>query len=169
MGRFVPPATLRSAEVRVVAASAMVAVLVACGGDEDAARDDAGRVVTGGDLSTLELRVGDCFVPPEDVESELSEVRAVPCEEPHRHEVYAMVQWTDGDLRPDDERLGTFADNECLDEFEPYVGRDYFDSSLVLTYLLPSIRSWNEVADRSIVCVARSGSELTRSVAGGGV
>jgi hypothetical protein len=141
-----------------------VAMLVGCGGDDVAERDDDGRVIHAGDLDVVDLRVGDCFVPPDDVEAEISSVRAVPCEEPHQHEVYAFAPWTEGDLRPDDNQLGTFADTACLAEFEPYVGRDYLDSPLVLTYLLPSIRSWNELGDHGVVCVARSNGELSSSV-----
>ncbi len=148
--------------VSVVLAVAMLAA--GCGGDDGAERDDGGRVTHPGDLDAVELRVGDCFVPPDDLEAEVTAVRAVPCEEPHQHEVFAYAPWTEGDLRPDDNQLGTFADIACLAEFEPYVGRDYLESPLVLTYLLPSIRSWNELGDHGIVCVARSTTELTSSV-----
>ena len=153
-----------SAYVAVSVLLAVAMLTAGCGGDDAAERDDDGRVTQAGQMDVVELRVGDCFVPPEDVEAEVTVVRAVPCDEPHEHEVYAFAPWTEGDLRPDDNQLGTFADTACLAEFEPYVGRDYLDSPLVLTYLLPSIRSWNELGDHGVVCVARSNSELSGSV-----
>ena len=137
----------------------------ACGGAPDAARDD-GRIVTAGDLSVVELQVGDCFVAPDDPGSEITGVRGVPCDETHQHEVFALEPWTDGDLRPDDRQLGEFADTRCLARFQEYTGVDYLESPLVLTYLLPSIRSWNEVGDREIVCVVRSPDDRVGSVAG---
>lgn len=155
-----------------ISALALVAlVAVGCGGgDAGAERDEAERIVSAGELSSLALRAGDCFVPPDDPGTEVAEVEGVPCDEGHRHEVMALVPYDESELRPDDADLGTFADRACLAQFEPYVGADYLESSLFFTYLLPSIRSWNEVDDRVVVCVARSPEqELTTSVAGTGI
>jgi hypothetical protein len=148
-------------------ALAVAGGLGGCGGKPDAERSD-GHIVTAGKLSVLDLEIGDCFVPPDDLGTELVDVEGVPCSEPHQHEVFAVAAWTDGELRPDDRDFGVFADTRCLAAFRDYTGVDYLESPLVLTYLLPSIRSWNEVGDREVVCVARSPEELERSVAGAG-
>lgn len=165
------PLSAGSLPLALGALAVMAILLTGCGdGSSSAERDEGERIISAGDLPSLALRAGDCFVAPEDPGTEVAEVEGVPCDETHRHEVMALVPYEDGELRPDDADLGIFADRACLAEFEPYVGTDYLESSLFITYLLPSVRSWNEVDDRVVVCVARSPEqELTASVEGTGL
>ena len=144
--------------------AATVAILVlglsACG-------VGGGKSVPGVQISVFHLKVGECLVPPTSIQAELSSVKVVPCRVPHTQEVYAKVDDSSaGDNYPGDTVLRSFADGQCLQQFEPYVGVDYRDSSLFYTYLLPSVRSW-AAKDRTVVCViTTTGQQLTASVKG---
>ena len=87
-------------------------------------------------------------------------------------EAYALVDYVppDGgvaDSYPGDDALTTFADGTCAEQFTGYVGVSYQDSTLFFTYLLPSARSWEQDADRKVICfITTTGQQLTASVAG---
>jgi hypothetical protein len=121
-------------------------------------------------VSVFDIAVGDCFVAPTDVKAELSDLSRVPCTVPHQQEAYASVTYTppDGsDDYPGNAALDTFAKGACAQAFTGYVGIAYQDSSLWLTYLLPSARSWQQGDDRSVWCfVTTTGQALTKSVKG---
>lgn len=141
-----------------------------CGGGDDAERGTDGRVTEPGDVSVYELLTGDCLSPPEEVQAGIEQVRVVPCAEPHTQEVFATIEYElpeDDDDFPGDDEIDAFAQGACLDPFTDYVGVDYIDSSLFITYLLPTVRSWNEENDREIVCIAQTtGEQLQGSVEG---
>lgn len=143
----------------LAAATAAVAVLLAACSGGGGGRDDEGRITEPTDVAVFDLRVGDCLAPDQGVVAELEEVRAVPCEDPHLHEVFFLAEWDGGDTFPGDTALADFADGACIAEFEAYVGTDYLDSALFHTYLLPTLRSWDERNDRQVVCLAASAGE----------
>lgn len=118
-------------------------------------------------VSVFDVSVGDCFVAPTEVKAELSNLGRVPCTVPHQQELYAVVPYAaaDGADYPGDAPLDTFAKGACAQAFSGYVGIGYPDSSLWLTYLLPSARSWQTGHDRSVLCfVTTTGNPLTKSV-----
>ncbi|MBO0899211.1 septum formation family protein [Cellulomonas sp. zg-ZUI199] len=118
----------------------------------------------------LDLAVGDCVVTPDDVQAELTDVTTVACDAPHQMEVYALVpDALDGpEAHPGVDALAAFADGVCAERFAGYVGVDYRDSDLFLTYLLPSARGWSE-GDTTVTClVTTTGEQLIASVAGSG-
>jgi len=68
---------------------------------------------------------------------------------------------------PGEDVLTTFAQGACAQRYRGYVGVDYLDSTLFFTYLLPSARSWEQQADRNVLCfVTTTGTMLTKSVKG---
>lgn len=129
-----------------------------------------GKADQGVAVSVFSISVGDCFVAPTDVKAELSDLNRVPCTLPHQQEAYASITYTppDGsDDYPGNTALDTFAKGTCAQAFTDYVGIAYPDSSLWLTYLLPSARSWQQGDDRSVWCfVTTTGQALTKSVKG---
>ena len=132
---------------------AVALALAACGG---AARDESGAIVAGGDLSVFELRAGDCFDdPPGILEGvvEVSELAAVPCDEPHDNEAYAVFDapFSEDAPHPGTEAVDTLAGTRCFSEFAPYVGRSYETSRLDFDFLSPTPDSWDE-GDREIIC-----------------
>lgn len=149
----------------------LAALLAACSDDDGVSRGSDGRVEEAGDVSVFELLPGDCMTPPEQVSTSVGEVRVVPCDEPHTQEVYALVEFEPleegADDFPGDDGVEAFAQAACLEPFVDYVGIDYVDSALFITYLLPTVRSWTEEGDREIVCIAQtSGEAITESVEG---
>jgi hypothetical protein len=150
---------------------ALAGPLAACSDDDGVSRGADGRVEEAGDVSVFELLPGDCMTPPEQVATSLGEVRVVPCDEPHTQEVFALLEFgpleEGADDFPGDDGVEAFAQAACLEPFVDYVGIDYVDSALFITYLLPTVRSWTEEGDREIVCIAQtSGEALTESVEG---
>jgi hypothetical protein len=161
--------------VRRTAAStlllALAATIAGCGGDDGAERGDDGRVLEAGDVSVFELLQGDCLSPPEEVQAGLEEVTVVPCADPHTQEIFEIIEYEPAeegnDDFPGDDELDDFAQAACLDPFTDYVDIDYIDSSLFITYLLPTVRSWNEEGDREVVCIAQTtGEQIQGSVEG---
>lgn len=159
---------------RLAALLAGAIVVGGCSGDDGATRGEDGRVTGAGDVEVFALFEGDCVVPPEEVQADVEQVRVVPCEEPHTQEVFALLDYEpaegeSADVYPGDDVLADFAEAACLAPFATYVGIDYLDSELFLTYLLPSLRSWDEADDREVVCIAQSdGTPLDTSVEGTG-
>ena len=119
-------------------------------------------------VSVFDAAPGECFLAPQEVVAELTEIERVPCDVPHDQEAYAVVEYetTEGaEGYPGDGALKDFADGSCAAEFAGYVGVDYRDSSLFLTYLLPSPRSWEQDGDRAVTCfVTTTGPALDASV-----
>jgi hypothetical protein len=149
---------------RGAAALAVVPLVVALAG---CSGDDGGE-----QASVFSAEPGQCFLAPEEVEAQISDLERVDCGEAHDHEAYAVVAYTspdpeaDPDEFPGDEALTNFADGACAERFGEYVGVDYLDSDLFFTYLLPSPRSWQE-DDRSVLClVTAAGGDLVGSVEG---
>lgn len=120
--------------------------------------------------SVFDLKVGDCFVAPTTVQAQLSDLSKVRCTQPHEEELYAVVKYPDAGAQaayPGESTLDTFAQGQCAAQFTSYVGIAYPDSSLWMTYLLPSARSWQQGDDRSVLCfVTTTGQKLTASVKG---
>ncbi len=160
-------ARARGVAVRAAAFVALVPALAGCGlfGDDDPAES----------TSVFDVGPGTCLKGPTTVEADLTEVDAVPCEESHTQEAYAVTEYvppagaaaTGGeDVYPGEEALTDYADRACAEEFESYVGVSYLDSELFFTYLLPSPQSWEE-GDRDVLCVATdAGRPLEGSVKG---
>jgi hypothetical protein len=152
--------------------AAIFAVLVALAlgacSDDKADRDD-GDITDAGPISVFELRPGDCLSPGDDAVGEIENIEAVPCDEPHTQEVFALPEYPDdegGGAYPGEAEIQQFADASCLEAFEQYTGIDYLNSDLYFTYLHPSVDSWND-DDRTVVCVVTAGGdEMTGSVAG---
>jgi hypothetical protein len=131
----------------------LVALTSACS-DDKAKRED-GDITEAGPISVFDLRPGDCLFPDQEkTVGEIENINAVPCEEPHRQEVFATPEYPadDGEAYPGEAEIQTFADAACLEKFEEYTGEDYLNSNLFFTYLHPSVDSWND-DDRMIVCV----------------
>lgn len=143
------------------------ALAVGCG---VASRDQDGRIVEGGGVAAVELRLGDCFDDPADLPteevSEFVDVDAVPCQEPHHNEVFHTFELTDESL-PSDEEIGARVDEECLPAFDRFVGIAYEDSELDLFEMWPTEGSWTE-GDRTVICAlfAMDGSKLEGSAEG---
>lgn len=118
--------------------------------------------------NVFSLTVGDCFNDPEGFE-EVIDVDIVECGEAHDNEVYATYDMVDATY-PGQAAAQEAANDGCFDRFEPFVGAEYLDSALAISFLTPSDASWDQ-GDREIVCFLYdlSGNRLTNSVRGTGI
>ncbi len=151
----------------VVFAGLIVVGLSACGSDDDEpARDDETDEVTeAGDADVFEMAVGDCLPDDSSATGEVTEVPVVPCEEPHASEVfYSYI--IEGDELPDPTAMETIVNDQCLSNFESFVGLPYDQSALTVTWLEPTAGSW-DAGDRELLCiVADPAGGVTGSLAG---
>lgn len=159
---------------------APVLVLALVGGacsDDGVQRDEATNELTrGGSLSVYELLENDCILieEPPDPETGVEKVDAVPCDEEHTHEVYAVDGETlperFADVYPGAPDLEAVANQICFAEFSTFVESDVIDSTLAFTYLYPTLDSWSDtdIMDREIVCLVVS-DRRTGSVEGSGL
>ena len=114
----------------------------------------AGDVVT--DLKDLEA--GDCiddstFDEPDAVMSGL--ITIAVCDGPHDLEVSRVhtLEAGEGATYPGESALIEQSIEMCERAFEPYVGSDYYESSLDYSFYYPTEQTWGKYDDRTIVCV----------------
>ncbi len=144
---------------RCLAAALLVLSLCvsACSSEPEATRDETGAVASEGAVDAFEIQVGDCFNEPaggvsEDELQEIESISAVPCDQPHDGEVFHDFQLPDGDYPGDDAVLEAAAE-ECIGQFDGFVGMAYDDSALDAYPITPTEDSWNQVDDRTVSCV----------------
>ncbi|MFN0030051.1 MAG: septum formation family protein [Acidimicrobiales bacterium] len=153
----------------VVGMLATMMVAAGCGGETTALRDKDGVIIRAGTVSTFDLAVGDCLQPAPTLGEDAAELDAVPCSEPHSHEVYAAEDYTESDVYPGADALEAFADGVCFVAFEGYVGLPFDRSPLHSSHLVPTFNSWTEGEDRTVTCLLVSPEEpLTASARGRG-
>ncbi|OWY63040.1 hypothetical protein B7486_55230 [cyanobacterium TDX16] len=108
------------------------------------------------DISVSELEVGTCFDDPAfaaEGTATVSETTEVQCFDPHDAEVYAIVRYTqdEQDPYPGEDAAQEYADDQCFDRFEDFVGVPYEESALDIATLWPTEDSWDD-GDREATC-----------------
>jgi hypothetical protein len=138
-----------TARITFIVAAALL--LAGCG--DNAVRGEDDQVVEAGDVGAFEVRVGDCFDDGQlsAEASEVQEVDAIPCDQPHDNEVYAIFELPDGDY-PGEEAVVEQSGEGCDERFAEFTGTAYQDSQLEITQLFPTEDSWNTLDDREVVC-----------------
>jgi hypothetical protein len=118
-----------------------------------------------GDSSGVVVKVGDCS--NSDLSQIVDKLDLVPCDKPHALEAYSIITST-GTTYPGADALQVFAEQSCIDKFFDYVGVELSQSILYYTYVYPSVASWNNKSDRSVICFIYKATEplLTTSVKG---
>lgn len=156
-------------EGRSILATAGAVVAAVVGFNVAAERNAAGEITSAGALDAFEVRVGDCFDDEAFASTEISELPALPCSEPHDNEVYATFdligEW------PGDERVEEMAFEGCHERFADAIGKSYEDSVIDYTAIYPSEGSWKHRNDREVICVGyhMEYDKLTGSVIGRGI
>lgn len=165
MRRLVPAPALP-----FVVALLVLPAVAACSGSPDEAERQDGAIVAPGALDVFGVRVGDCLDldVTDATAAQVTDLAAVPCSQPHRHEVFHVGEVTGFDVYPGPSELSSASDGMCLGAFEDYVGVPYLDSDVQFTYLYPSLASWQDEEDREVVCILVSTSPQTRSLAAPG-
>lgn len=123
-------------------------------GDILQGEDGSDEPVDETDTSVMQIRVGDCFNNPQvNAEGFVEELAVVDCGDPHDREVFASLQFPEGDgTFPGDDGFDDFSETGCVEAFEPYVGIVYDDSAFFISTLEPTQESWDS-GDREILCI----------------
>jgi hypothetical protein len=117
-----------------------------------------------GSVSVFSLQPGTCVQNADLLSGPVTTVIAVPCEQPHTHEVYHKVTYTPPDGAYDSARISLFASEQCSQSFATYVGIPYDRSKYYFLNFAPTEESWTQKGDREVVCLLfLQGSELTGS------
>jgi len=116
--------------------------------------------------SVFDLQVGTCVNTPTEA-TEVATLPTVNCSEEHDAEVFAVLDLT-GIVSFDQVTVVNEANTMCIEEFESYVGVDYFDERAIdlgVRSITPSEESW-AANDRGVTCLVVSfvGEKLTGSV-----
>jgi Septum formation/Protein of unknown function (DUF2510) len=170
-------------------AAIVVAVVLLTGGDDgddDTATDDTTTTTAQEDATTttaeetttttaatdpngetqdvFALGVGDCAADSS-LEGEVQEVTIIDCNQPHATEVFHSYLIPDGSL-PDEAGINTIVEEQCLPAFQSFVGLDYYDSELEVTFLSPTQESW-DAGDRELLClIVDPAGDVTGTLAG---
>jgi hypothetical protein len=120
------------------------------------------------------LVVGDCFeerVLPNQGATDVDENQTVKvdCAAPHRDEVYLVTQLPEeaGAPFPGADAITQFADDACLEAFEPFIGLDYVHSKFEIGYTVPTEETWL-LPDRAVTCFVfdRMGDKISGTARG---
>lgn len=136
--------------VRPLGIVAVIAVVAIGAWWFSAKRDEGGAITDAGDLSSLELRVGDCFDLKDATAEYIGDVDAKPCADPHAYEVFLVQDMPGGDF-PSETTFDSYVADACLPAFATFIGLAYEQSELEIFYLVPSEDSWSE-GDRAVMC-----------------
>ena len=118
----------------------------------NASRSSSGEITKTGDMTAVDLRVGDCFDLKNPTADEVEDVTAGPCTSAHEFEMFYVGSMPAGDF-PADAVFETYVTDNCYPAFGTYIGKAYDDSELEMYWLAPTESAWR-AGDRSVQCAA---------------
>ncbi|MFI1395225.1 DUF4190 domain-containing protein [Streptomyces sp. NPDC020681] len=115
--------------------------------------------------STLDLRKGDCFSVPGELESETETVTLVDCAKAHDGEVTGVFKLDQFDEWPGETPVEPVAEKRCQELNDAYAtDESAVPDNAALYYYMPSERSWR-LGDRAVTCAfAATDGKLTGSL-----
>ncbi|OBJ91331.1 septum formation family protein [Mycolicibacterium conceptionense] len=113
-----------------------------------------------GATEASQVRSGDCLTEIPD-SSRVLYVKTVSCDQPHKGEVFAVLQMPDGDF-PGDAAVVKYAD-KCGPELSRYAPDANSESGVQLFVLYPTADSWQR-GDRTVTCIATSKNPRTGKI-----
>jgi hypothetical protein len=116
----------------------------------NASRSSTGDITKSGDLTSSDLRVGDCWDLKDPSVDQIDNVTARPCGEAHQYEVFSIPTMGAGDY-PAEAAFTDYVSATCVPEFETFVGTAYDASTLDIFWLYPSSEGW-AAGDHAIAC-----------------
>jgi hypothetical protein len=109
-------------------------------------------------VTTDQLRAGDCIQGPADINSASTwpdVVSVVPCTQRHIAEVfYSANHWPKAKAFPGNAAINKRSDAKCLNAFSAYDGSVYVESQYTYYYIDPQGRPDWDSGDRLLTCVA---------------
>lgn len=139
--------------------------LAGCSTAPAAQRDEStGEITASAEADVFTIAVGDCLdLSSSEMSEEVSSLPTVPCADEHDSEVYAETSLPDGEYPAD---LEDQAAQFCYDQFAPFVGLSYEESTLDVQPMTPTQYGWEEGDDRVIQCILLSPERVTGTLAG---
>lgn len=136
--------------------------------EDNTVRTDDGAIVEEGELGVFAIQVGDCF--SDDSDTEIESVDGQSCDADHLYEVYHAFDVV-ADEYPGEAEILSQAETGCLGTFSGFVGIAYEESQLDISYLYPTVDSWNLGDDREVLCMVVNvdGSPRSGSAQGLGI
>lgn len=116
----------------------------------NASRSSTGDITKGGDLTSNDLRVGDCWDMKDPTADTIDNVAAKPCSDAHEYEVYYIASMPEG-AYPGESAFTDYVDATCVPAFQTYVGTAYDGSDLDISWLYPGDDGW-AAGDRTVEC-----------------
>ncbi|WP_157083929.1 septum formation family protein [Millisia brevis] len=107
--------------------------------------------VTGQDTDIFAIRVGDCLTQ-EVGSGTTSSTEIIPCSEPHSGEIYASFNSSAATF-PGTDAMNSEAEDGCVVRFTDFVGIPWQQSTLAISYFVPTNDSWDLANDREILCI----------------
>ena len=96
---------------------------------------------------------------------EVEQVPVVPCSEPHASELFHSYQIPATTL-PTAAEMEAIVGEQCVGNFETFVGLAYEQSTLDVTWMEPKSGSWDD-GDRELLCLVYDpAGDVTGSLAG---
>jgi hypothetical protein len=139
--------------------------LSGCSSAPDAQRDESsGEITASADANVFTVAVGDCLdLASSQLAEEVSSLPTVPCSDEHDSEIYAETELPEGDYPAD---IQEQASQFCYDEFAPFVGLSYEESTLDVQPMTPLQDGWEQADDRVIQCIVMSPERVTGTLEG---
>ena len=147
-----PTPLWRRIPLRLVIVAVIIGGGAIVGRYANAGRSSTGEITKGGDLTSNELRVGDCWDLKDPAAETIGDVTARPCTEAHEYEVFYAASMPGGAYLAED-AFGSYVQNNCEPAFATYVGKNYQDSELDIFWLYPTDDGWTS-GDRTVECSA---------------
>ncbi|MBO9522202.1 MAG: DUF4190 domain-containing protein [Nocardioidaceae bacterium] len=139
----------------------VIVVLGVVGAMDSAERDEKGTITDSGQVNSKDLEVGDCIRALEETKA-LADVPAVPCAEPHRGEVYAVVQLP-GVEYPSEATFDKQSGQRCSNQLKKIAPAAFRDPKVDIFYVYPLERSW-AAGDHEVTCIATTTETRTGSI-----
>ncbi len=159
--------SFRPRSLRALGAAAAGLALIgtaACGSDEPERDETTNEVTEAGDADVFSMAVGDCLTDGSTT-GQVSEVPVVPCSEPHASELFHSYQIPAATL-PAAAEMEAIVAEQCVGNFESFVGLAYEQSTLEVTWMEPTSGSWDD-GDRELLCLVYDpAGDVTGSLAG---
>lgn len=132
---------------------------------QSSAKRSPGGITVPGDVTTKDLRIGDC-VRSLDTGTVVT-IPVGPCSAPHVGEVYEVTSLPAGPW-PGDDQVKRLAEGACLKALPSYVSAPPGATGYAIHYFRPLATSWAD--NRRVVCIAHNptGAPLTGSIKGTG-
>lgn len=98
--------------------------------------------------------IGDCFerreldVVPGDDNKQTEITLKLPCDLPHRNEIFDVIDYPSTPDYPGEPTLRDYAKRNCVRGFQDFVGSEYELSSLEIGYVIPTPQNWGPGRER---------------------